>query len=144
MKKKFYVVFVERKPGIYESWEECKAQVHGFCGCKHKSFTCCEDAMIAWNQYKAIAIDRATEETPGGRHVSVSSHPAMVDSGTFVEIPIEQTITGDIGSEEDMHERVATNAVGNEPVIDRPLVAFLLGLFILFVAGRELILSLLT
>ena len=26
-KKKFYAVKVGRKPGIYQSWDECKAQV---------------------------------------------------------------------------------------------------------------------
>jgi ribonuclease HI len=37
-KQKFYVVWVGRKPGIYNNWDECKAQVNGFSGAKFKSF----------------------------------------------------------------------------------------------------------
>jgi ribonuclease HI len=31
-------VKVGRKPGVYKTWDECKAQVDGFQGCKHKKF----------------------------------------------------------------------------------------------------------
>lgn len=37
-KKKFYAVRVGRVPGIYESWEECKINTHGFSGSVFKSF----------------------------------------------------------------------------------------------------------
>jgi len=30
-KRKFYVVWVGREPGIYEDWDDCLAQVE--CGC---------------------------------------------------------------------------------------------------------------
>lgn len=36
--KKFYVVWVGRAPGVYDSWAECEAQVKGFSGAKFKSF----------------------------------------------------------------------------------------------------------
>ena len=37
-KKKFYVVWSGKKPGIYSSWEECKEQIHGVKGAKYKAF----------------------------------------------------------------------------------------------------------
>jgi ribonuclease HI len=37
-KQKFYVVWRGRKPGIYESWEECREQVLGFKDAVYKSF----------------------------------------------------------------------------------------------------------
>ncbi|MGQ9846635.1 MAG: ribonuclease H1 domain-containing protein [Bacteroidales bacterium] len=37
-KKKYYVVWQGFKPGIYDSWEECKKQVEGYTGAKYKSF----------------------------------------------------------------------------------------------------------
>ena len=37
-KQKFYVVWAGRKPGIYRTWAECKAQVDGFSGARYKSF----------------------------------------------------------------------------------------------------------
>lgn len=42
---KFYAVKNGRKPGIYESWEECKAQVDGFSGAEYKSFAKRDDAL---------------------------------------------------------------------------------------------------
>ena len=36
--KKFYAVRIGRKPGIYNSWPECKSQIHKFPGSIYKSF----------------------------------------------------------------------------------------------------------
>ncbi len=38
MGKKYYVVWRGRQTGIFESWEDCKAQVHGFPGARYQSF----------------------------------------------------------------------------------------------------------
>lgn len=38
MAEKFYAVKRGRKPGIYLTWEDCKAMVHGFPGAIYKSF----------------------------------------------------------------------------------------------------------
>lgn len=37
-KKKLYAVRSGRAPGIYDTWDECKAQVDGFPGAEYKSF----------------------------------------------------------------------------------------------------------
>jgi ribonuclease HI len=42
--KKFYAVRAGRDTGIFSSWEECKAQVHGFAGAEFKSFADERDA----------------------------------------------------------------------------------------------------
>lgn len=42
---KFYAVKNGRKPGIYESWDECKAQVDGYSGAIYKSFKLKSDAL---------------------------------------------------------------------------------------------------
>ena len=44
MAKKYYAVRKGRKTGIFESWEECKAQVYGFSGPEYKGFAALEDA----------------------------------------------------------------------------------------------------
>jgi len=52
-KKKFYVVWKGRKPGIYASWAECEAQVKGFAGAEYKSFPNREMAEAAYRgQYE--------------------------------------------------------------------------------------------
>lgn len=43
-KKKFYAVKNGKKPGIYESWDACKANVHGFANAIYKSFPTREEA----------------------------------------------------------------------------------------------------
>ena len=42
---KYYAVKNGRKIGIFETWDECKAQVEGFSGAEYKSFTKKEDAQ---------------------------------------------------------------------------------------------------
>ena len=39
-KQKYYVVISGRCPGVYNSWNECKAQTNKFPGARHKSFKC--------------------------------------------------------------------------------------------------------
>ena len=43
-KKKFYAVKCGRKTGIYENWDECKAQVNGFPDAQYKGFASRSDA----------------------------------------------------------------------------------------------------
>lgn len=48
-KKKFYVVWKGKRPGIYESWDDCKAQITGQKGAQYKSFATFEEAKKAYN-----------------------------------------------------------------------------------------------
>lgn len=43
-KKKYYAVKNGRNIGIFETWEECKAQVEAFAGAEYKSFSTREEA----------------------------------------------------------------------------------------------------
>lgn len=36
--KKYYGVHVGRKPGVYENWDDCKAQIDGYSGAKYRGF----------------------------------------------------------------------------------------------------------
>lgn len=44
MAQKFYAVKVGKTPGIYRTWDQCKAQVHHFPGAIYKSFPTMEEA----------------------------------------------------------------------------------------------------
>lgn len=46
-KAKFYTVLKGRVPGVYNTWEECKAQVDGFANPVYKSFESFEEAKMA-------------------------------------------------------------------------------------------------
>lgn len=47
-KRKFYVVWEGREPGVYDNWEDCQAQVEGFPGAKYKSFKSQAEAVEAF------------------------------------------------------------------------------------------------
>lgn len=47
-RRKFYVVWEGRAPGIYDSWEECLDQVQGYPGARYKSFASQDDATAAF------------------------------------------------------------------------------------------------
>lgn len=47
-KKKYYVVWRGRTPGIYDSWPKCQAEVNGFKGALYKSFPSYVEAKEAY------------------------------------------------------------------------------------------------
>lgn len=49
-KKKFYVVWIGKSPGVYETWVECEAAIQGFAGAKYKSFPTLESAELAFKE----------------------------------------------------------------------------------------------
>ena len=59
-KQKFYVVWHGVTPGVYASWDECKAQVEGFEGARYKSFNSIEDAQHAFfeNPWKYLGAGK--------------------------------------------------------------------------------------
>ncbi len=48
-KKKFYVVWKGKHPGIFETWEDCKAQITSYKGAQYKSFSTFNEAKKAFN-----------------------------------------------------------------------------------------------
>ena len=60
-KQKFYVVWRGRKPGVYDSWDGCKAQVEGFGEAEYKAYATLEDAEEAfWRGKEGAGAARAT------------------------------------------------------------------------------------
>ncbi len=47
-KKKYYVVWVGGRPGVYDSWTECQLQTNGYEGARFKSFDTMEEAVEAY------------------------------------------------------------------------------------------------
>lgn len=52
-KKVAYVVFRGRKPGLYNSWEECQEQVDGFSKAEFQGYTTLQEAQEAWIKHVA-------------------------------------------------------------------------------------------
>lgn len=55
MAKKVYAVRVGRSSGLFDTWDECKAMVHGFQGAEYKSFLTREEAENYLNPKKEKA-----------------------------------------------------------------------------------------
>ncbi len=54
---KFYAVRMGRKPGIYHTWDECKAQVIGFSGAEYKKFEDLSSAEAFMNSHSGEIVD---------------------------------------------------------------------------------------
>ena len=48
-KAKFYVVWKGKRPGVYTTWDDCKAAINGYKGAQYKSFEAFEIAKKAYN-----------------------------------------------------------------------------------------------
>ncbi len=46
-KQRFYVVWSGRETGIFDTWDACKAQVHGYAGARYKAFDSYSEARRA-------------------------------------------------------------------------------------------------
>ncbi len=60
MASKFYAVKNGRNTGIYNTWDECKAQVDGFSGALYKSFATYADAQAYIGGVSAMSADTSS------------------------------------------------------------------------------------
>ncbi len=66
MAKKFYAVRVGKTPGIYQTWEECKASVDRYPSAEYKGFTCLADAKRYLGSVDVGCAQEAEEVPPAG------------------------------------------------------------------------------
>ena len=79
-KTKFYVVWKGKEPGIYHTWNECKAQVDGFAGAAYKAFPTLMEAEIAYKEHFAQHIYKKSKETTPKNHAHAGTpiHDSIV------------------------------------------------------------------
>lgn len=83
-RRKFYVVWEGLSPGIYDSWEECQAQVEGFKGARFKAFNSIEDATEA---FRGSYEDQATLLIAlANRKAPQAEPPARVSHGGGIAV----------------------------------------------------------
>lgn len=80
-KKKYYVVWTGKKPGIYDSWDECKEQINGFAGAQYRGFESQTDALAAFAQ-PYVPTSRSSNEDELGMTIVKQSFvpPPDLDS----------------------------------------------------------------
>ena len=123
-KKKYYVVWKGRTPGVYDQWEACKKEIEGFTGALYKGFPDKESAEEAFARgftgfekkeeetkpnpttatekplSPAIAVDAACSGNPGkmeyrGVYVDFQTEPAVVVDA--FKSPVFENGTNNIG-----------------------------------------------
>lgn len=112
-KKRFYVVWKGKNPGIYDTWESCKAQIAGSKGAQYMFFASLKEAETAYNSnyseykgkkkfgpslstrdllalgepnYHSIAVDAASSGNPGKmeyRGVDTRTQRMLFKQGPF-------------------------------------------------------------
>jgi ribonuclease HI len=78
-KSKYYVVWVGQKPGIYQSWAECQAQVVGFPDARYKSFKTQKEATEAFKQKATDHITRK-QKSEGANNIMQYNNDIVADS----------------------------------------------------------------
>ena len=110
MAKKYYAVRVGKVPGIYQTWDECKKNVHGFPAAEYKSFPSVEEA-------KAYMGREAVQEI-NGKTVSGNMEDVMPDNDyAFVDgsFNIVTGVYGYGGFLVTKGERHVISGSGNDP-----------------------------
>lgn len=67
MAKKYYAVKVGKVPGVYNTWEECKAVVDGWPGAKYKSFATLAEARAFVGAEADGKLDAGILKTVAGK-----------------------------------------------------------------------------
>lgn len=77
-KKKYYVVWIGREPGVYDNWDDAADQVSNFPGAKYKSFP---------TQAAAVAAFRGEDAANLRTVINMAKRPAQkIDYSNFPEI----------------------------------------------------------
>ncbi len=86
MIKKYYAVKIGLKPGIYETWDECKENVNGFPGAIYKSFKTLDEA-------KVFIGDENIESVNVSDYVDIkTSYMEMHMDGDVIDISVDSII----------------------------------------------------
>ena len=86
-KKKYYAVQVGKIPGIYGTWDECKAQTEGVSGAKYKSFPSLEEAeryMRETNDDNSSDVEDTTALSKDDLNSQVQKAIAALDKNEII------------------------------------------------------------
>jgi len=91
-KAKFYVVWKGKRPGVYTTWEDCKAAITGYKGAQYKSFATFEQAKKAY--------DSNYEEYRGKKNSAPSLTPEqllIIGEPNYHSISVDAASSGNPG-----------------------------------------------
>ncbi|PON93797.1 Ribonuclease H1, N-terminal [Trema orientale] len=80
-RKRYYVVYIGRNPGIYDSWEACHHEVSGFHGNLYRGFMSLQEAIDSYQAY-TLARTRTPHMEPGADRRSMAVRVSQVPSAS--------------------------------------------------------------
>lgn len=85
-KRKWYVVWVGREPGICDTWDECLLRTKGFPGARYKSFSSREAAIVAFREGvpQDLSLIRAIADAPTTR-INYAAIPDIIPGSWAVD-----------------------------------------------------------
>lgn len=117
-KKNYYAVRKGNRTGIFRTWEECKACVHGFSGAEYKGFAAEEEARaylgITGAEEKCIDMgaEKKSPKEPADVELKEKTLKNFADAGVKKKIPKEPT---DAGAEEKTSKEPADAGMAGHP-----------------------------
>lgn len=122
MASKYYAVRKGKKPGIYRSWDACKATVDGYPGAQYKSFATMAEAEAF------LQVDGQQDEILPGEafaFVDGSYNPVtkVYGYGGFLQLEGEKIVLQGFGSDEEMASmrNVAGEVLGSMAAIEKAI-----------------------
>lgn len=98
--QKYYVVWEGRQPGIFRTWDECKAQIDHFPNAKYKSYNTYQEAETAykrgWKQSLFRSQEQMQTEKTEINYDSISVDVGCSGNPGIVEYKGVDTKTGDV------------------------------------------------
>lgn len=120
MAKKYYAVRVGKTPGIYLSWDDCKAMVDGFPGAKYKGFSTIEEAESFLNGESTNVVSEENYAFVDGSFNPVTN---TYGYGGFLVANGEKYILQGSGEEEEMASmrNVAGEILGSQAAVEKAI-----------------------
>lgn len=79
-RNKWYVVWHGHQPGVYSSWEACRAQVEGVPGARYKGFPSHAEALAAMNDGAGLHVGRGAAAPKASVRRSTSATAPIIPS----------------------------------------------------------------
>ena len=124
MAKKYYAVRVGKTPGIFETWDECKAAVDGYSGAVFKGFGSLEEAKAFVVNESVVATAQKDEGKPyafvDGSYNGVAK---VYGYGGFLVVDGERYLLQGSGNDEEMlsMNNVAGEILGSMAAVEKAL-----------------------
>ena len=99
-KKKFYVVWKGKTPGIFLTWADCETQIKGFPGAKYKSYPSRNEAESAYSTEPNFFKKPSTGSKPAQHYMSEEIRNLGAKGPIYKSMAVDAACSGNPGTVE--------------------------------------------